>query len=47
MAAARIGADAELADIGTAGEDRFSLGRSELDRMRTASPTATNAMTNP
>ena len=47
IAAARIGADAELADVGTGGPPTLSLGFSELDRMRTASPTRTNATRNP
>jgi len=37
----------ELADSGTGGLLRVSLGRSELARMRTASPSATKATTNP
>jgi hypothetical protein len=47
MDAARIGAEAELADSGTGGALRFYFGRSELDRTRTASPIATKATTKP
>jgi hypothetical protein len=47
IAAARIGADAELADVGTGGPPTLSFGFSEFDRIRTASPISTNAMTNP
>jgi hypothetical protein len=47
MAAARSGADARLADSPTGGALRFSFGLSELLSTRTASPSRTNAMTNP
>src|SRR5579875_1250996 len=47
MDAARIGAEPDPADSATGGPLRFSLGRSELARIRTASPTATRATTNP
>jgi hypothetical protein len=47
MDAARIGAEAELADSATGGLLSVSLGRSELARTRTASPSATTATTNP
>jgi hypothetical protein len=47
MDAARIGADPEPAESGTGGPLRFSLGRIELARIRTARPSATNATTNP
>jgi hypothetical protein len=45
--AARIGAEPEFADSGTGGALRDSLGRSELASIRTASPSATMATTNP
>jgi hypothetical protein len=47
MAAARSGADAELAAWSTGGALRLSFGLSELLKIRTASPSATNAMTKP
>jgi hypothetical protein len=47
MAAARSGADAELAAMSTGGALRFSFGLSELLSTRTASPSKTNATTNP
>ena len=47
MEAARIGAEPELADSGTGGALRDSLERSELASIRTASPSATRATTNP
>jgi len=45
--AARSGAEPELTESATGGELRFSLGRSELARIRTASPSATMATTKP
>jgi hypothetical protein len=47
MAAARSGADAELADWSTGGALRLSFGLRELLRTRIASPRRTNATTNP
>jgi hypothetical protein len=47
MAAARSGADAELAAMSTGGALRLSFGLSELLSTRTASPRRTNATTNP
>ena len=47
MAAARSGADAELAAMSTGGALRFSFGRSELLSTRTARPSSTNATRNP
>jgi hypothetical protein len=47
IAAARRGAEAELAARSTGGALRFSFGLSELLRTRTASPSRTNATTNP
>jgi hypothetical protein len=47
MAAARIGADPELAASLTGAELRFSLGRSELASTRTMRPSPTMAMTSP
>jgi len=47
MDAARIGAEPEAVESATVGPLRFSLGRSELARIRTASPKATKATTNP
>ncbi len=47
MAAARSGADAELAAMSTGGALRLSFGLSELLSTRTASPSKTNATTNP
>jgi len=45
--AARIGPEPAAVESATAGPLRFSLGRSELARIRTASPKATKATTNP
>ena len=45
--AARSGAEPELTDSATGGELSFSLGRMELARIRTASPSATMATTKP
>ena len=45
--AMRSGAEPELSDSVTGGELRFSLGRSELARIRTASPSATMTTTKP
>jgi len=47
MDAARMGADPELAASLTGAELRFSLGRSELARIRIPRPSATKAMTSP
>ena len=47
MAAARIGAEAELADMSTGGLDRLSLGCSELATIRTTSASRTSATRSP
>jgi len=47
MAAARIGAEAEFADMSTGGLDRLSLGRSESDTIRTTSASRTSATRSP
>jgi hypothetical protein len=47
MEAARIGAEPEPADSATGGPLSVSFGRSELASIRTASPSATKATTNP